>query len=227
MSAIAENIKMVLAEIPANVKLVAISKTHEPEVIMEAYNAGHKIFGENKVQELVRKYELMPKDIEWHLVGHLQTNKVKYIAPIVQLIHSVDSLTLLKEINRQALKNNRTIQCLLQVYIATEETKFGLSEAELIQILDSPEYTELKNIEITGLMGMASFTDDIEKIKSEFRYLTNVYQKIKNDFFFNKRTFKELSMGMSSDYLLAIQQGSTMVRVGSKIFGERDYQTSI
>jgi pyridoxal phosphate enzyme (YggS family) len=220
---VAENLNLVKAEIPATVTLVAISKTNSPEKIMEAYRSGQKIFGENKVQELVPKYEQLPKDIQWHMVGHLQSNKVKYIAPFVQLIHSVDSLGLLIEINKQALKNNRIINCLLQVYIASEETKFGLDQTELTALIHSNELDRLKNIEIVGLMGMASFTNNPETIKSEFRSLVSIFHSLKSGIFKDKPNFKELSMGMSSDYLLAIQEGSTMVRVGSKIFGERHY----
>jgi PLP dependent protein len=220
---IADNIKLVQGEIPPHVKLVAISKTYGPEKIMEAYTAGQKIFGENKVQELVNKYEQLPKDIEWHMVGHLQSNKVKYIAPFVHLIHSVDSLGLLIEINKQALKNSRIIPCLLQVYIASEETKFGLDNADLNAVIASEEFQNLKNIEIVGLMGMASFTTDAEKIKTEFRSLVAAFQMLKAGFYKKQPGFKELSMGMSSDYSIAINEGSTIVRVGSKIFGGRNY----
>lgn len=217
------NLKIVKSSLPSNVKLVAISKTHPAEVVMEAYNAGQRIFGENKVQEMVAKYEAMPKDIEWHLIGHLQSNKVKYIAPFVSLIHSVDSLKLLDVINKEAEKEGRTIDCLLQIYIATEETKFGLSFEELEEVLKSPEYQKMKNIRVVGLMGMASFTENTEKVKSEFRYLTNTFKHIKDLYFIDIPDFKEISMGMSGDYEIAIEEGSTMVRIGSSIFGHRDY----
>lgn len=220
------NINQIKDEIPAHVTLVAISKTHPPAIIMEAYNAGQSIFGENKVQELVSKYEVMPKDIEWHLVGHLQTNKVKYIATFVNLIHSVDSLKLLKEIDKQAAKNNRVINCLFQMHIAEEETKFGLAHDELVDILKSQEFRLLKNIQIVGLMGMATFTDDMEQVRKEFRGLSIFFNQVKKDFFNNSSDFITLSMGMSSDYRVAIEEGSTMIRVGSNIFGDRFYGTN-
>lgn len=220
---IQSNLERIKATIPDNVTLVAISKTHPAEVVMEAYNAGQRIFGENKVQEMVLKYEALPKDIAWHLVGHLQSNKVKYIAPFLSLIHSVDSLKLLDVINKEAEKEGRTIDCLLQMYIATEETKFGLSSEELEELLKSPEYQKMKNVRVVGLMGMASFTDNTEKVKSEFRYLTDTFKHIKNLYFRDIPDFKEISMGMSGDYEIAIEEGSTMVRIGSSIFGHRDY----
>lgn len=222
--AIAENIKTILSEIPSSVTLVAISKTKPLEAIMEAYSTGHKIFGENKVQELTTKYEQLPKDIEWHLVGHLQTNKVKYIAPFVSLIHSVDSLSLLKEIDKQGKKNNRIIRCLLQVYIASEETKFGLSEDELNELIHSEELRSLANVSICGLMGMATFTEDTSRIRKEFNSLYHIFQRLKETWYANHPEFKEISMGMSSDYRIAIEEGSTMVRIGSDIFGERNYK---
>jgi PLP dependent protein len=220
---IAENLIKLKAEIPSHVKLIAISKTNGPEKIMEAYEAGQKIFGENKVQELLPKYEQLPKDIEWHMVGHLQSNKVKYIAPFVKLIHSVDSLNLLKEIDKQAIKNNRKIECMFEVYIASEETKFGLDEPDLLEIINTDKFKSLKNVEIVGLMGMASFTNNTNLIRSEFQKLKALFLKVKTEKFNDKTSFNELSMGMSSDYKLAIEEGSTMVRVGSKIFGERHY----
>jgi len=220
---IQSNLERIKATIPDNVTLVAISKTHPAEVVMDAYNAGQRIFGENKVQEMVSKYEALPKDIEWHLVGHLQSNKVKYIASFVSLIHSVDSLKLLDVINKEAEKEGRIIDCLLQMYIATEETKFGLSSEELEVLLKSPECQKMKNIRLVGLMGMASFTDNTEKVKSEFRYLTNTFKHIKDLYFRDIPDFKEISMGMSGDYEIAIEEGSTMVRIGSSIFGHRDY----
>jgi PLP dependent protein len=220
---IQSNLERIKATIPDNVTLVAISKTHPAEIVMEAYNAGQRIFGENKVQEMVTKYEALPKDIDWHLVGHLQSNKVKYIAPFVSLIHSVDSLKLLDVINKEAEKEGRIINCLLQMYIATEETKFGLSSEELEDLLKSSEYKKMKNIRVVGLMGMASFTDNTEKVKSEFRYLTRTFKHLKDLYFKDIQDFKEISMGMSGDYEIAIEEGSTMVRIGSSIFGHRDY----
>ncbi|QKG80499.1 YggS family pyridoxal phosphate-dependent enzyme [Tenuifilum thalassicum] len=220
---IADKLNTIKSELPSHVKLIAVSKTHPVEAIMEAYNAGHRLFGENKVQELVSKYEQMPKDIEWHLIGHLQTNKVKYIAPFVSLIHSVDSLKLLKTINKEAAKNNRVIDCLLQVHIAQEETKFGLSTQELHDILKSPELDQLNNIRICGLMGMATFTDNIQQVRNEFRNLKNIFDEVKNANFQTESFFKEISMGMSGDYRIAIEEGSTMVRIGSNIFGHRIY----
>lgn len=219
---IAENYLAIQSSLPKEVTLVVVSKTHPVEKIMEVYIAGHRIFGENKVQEMEEKYHQMPKDIQWHLIGHLQTNKVKFIAPFVHLIHSVDSLKLLQEINKQALKNNRIINCLLQIYIANEETKFGLSTEEAEQLMHSKEFTELKNICITGVMGMATNTDNKEQIKNEFHSLTMFFDKIKQHSTFNFQ-LQTISMGMSSDYALAIEQGSTMIRVGSSVFGERNY----
>lgn len=204
-----------------HVKLIAVSKTKSEEEIMEAYNAGQRVFGENQVQELADKYEHLPKDIEWHLIGHLQTNKVKYIAPFIHLIHSVDSLKLLKEIDKQASKNNRVIDCLLQIYIADEETKFGLGFDEAIELLRSEEFAELKHIRITGVMGIATNTDNEKQIKDEFYELRTFFTGLKQSFFRNQDYFKEVSMGMSSDYKEAIKQGSTMIRVGSTIFGKR------
>jgi|TARA_B100000959_G_scaffold40450_1_gene40062 pyridoxal phosphate enzyme (YggS family) len=215
---ISENLNNLYHSIGKSVKLVAVSKTKSNEEIMEAYEAGQKIFGENKVQELVSKYNSLPKDIEWHMVGHLQKNKVKYIASFIKLIHSVDNFKLLKEINRQAKKYNATIDCLLQIKIASEETKFGLSIDQVRLMLESEEFKSLKNISIIGLMGMASFTNNEEILKNEFNYL--------NDFFDGLRVtypnITVLSMGMSNDHKLAIQYGSNMVRVGSLIFGERN-----
>ncbi|MCO6498747.1 MAG: YggS family pyridoxal phosphate-dependent enzyme [Vicingus serpentipes] len=216
---IANNIKKLTSQIPETVTLVAVSKTKPNEAILEAYHAGQRVFGENKVQELVQKYEDLPKDIEWHLIGHLQTNKVKYIAPFVNLIHAIDSLKLLKEINKQALKNNRTIPCLLQVKIAQEESKFGLSYDEAEHLLNSEELKRLTNINIVGLMGMSTNTSNKEQIKKEFRSLHHFYQKLS---MLNPQ-LSTLSMGMSGDYQIAIQEGSTMIRVGSTIFGDRNY----
>lgn len=202
-------------------KLVAVSKTKPVPLIEEAYNEGIRIFGENKVQELADKYEKLPKDIEWHMIGHLQRNKVKYIAPFVALIHSIDSLKLLKEVDKQAKKNNRVIDCLLQVHIAEEETKFGLSSEELMELISSEELSELKNIRIVGLMGMATFTENKAQIKKEFHGLKVLFDKTSNISFPKNVVMKELSMGMSGDYEIAIEEGSTLIRVGSAIFGER------
>ena len=216
---IAENIQKLKSEIPSHVTLVAVSKTKPAEAVMEAYNAGHGTFGENKVQEMSGKYEQLPKDIEWHLIGHLQSNKVKYIAPFVHLIHSVDSLKLLQEINKQAAKSDRVIDCLLQVHIAMEETKFGLSFEEAEDIMNSGELKSLANIRIRGLMGMATFTENEQTVRNEFRSLAQFFNKIKAAN--NDPRFDILSMGMSGDYKIAIEEGSTMIRVGSSIFGSR------
>jgi hypothetical protein len=223
MTYIKDKISSLIKEIPQKVTLVAITKTHPHKMIMEAYDAGHRVFGENKVQEMVGKSEVLPKDIEWHMVGHLQSNKVKYIAPFVSLIHSIDSLKLLIEVNKQASKCGRIINCLLQMRIAEEETKFGLSFDEIVELLNSNEYKVLKNISLLGLMGMATFTDDMEQVRKEFRGLSNTFKQIKNTFFPKNDNFKILSMGMSSDYKVAIEEGSSMIRVGSIIFGERIY----
>jgi pyridoxal phosphate enzyme (YggS family) len=216
-----KKIKEYLNELPENVTLVAVSKTKPEELIIEAYDIGQRIFGENKVQDLALKYEDLPKDILWHMIGHLQTNKVKYIAPFVSLIHAVDSYKLLKEINKEAKKNKRTIDCLFQIYIAKEETKFGLNEEELYEILNSDKFAELENIRIVGLMGMATNTDDTEIVKNEFASLKNLFTELKSSNFKQKEYFKEISMGMSGDYKIAVEQGSTMVRIGSSIFGSR------
>ncbi|MFC2118302.1 YggS family pyridoxal phosphate-dependent enzyme [Bacteroidota bacterium] len=218
---ISENLKQVLSTIPPGVKLVAVSKTKPNKDIMAAYNAGHKIFGENKVQDLARKYDELPKDIEWHMIGHLQSNKVKYIAPFVDMIEAVDSMKLLKLINKEAIKNNRVINCLLQIHIAEEEEKFGFNTDEIIEILNSREFKEIRNIKICGLMGMSTFTYDEDQVKKEFFYLKKCFDKIKPEYFPNDPDFKEISMGMSGDYKIAIEQGSTMVRIGSSIFGSR------
>ncbi len=218
---ITENLKSVLAEIPEHVTLVAVSKTKPNSAIEEAYTAGQRVFGENRVQELTDKYESLPKDIQWHLIGHLQRNKVKYIAPFVSLIHAVDSLKLLKEINKEAKKNDRIIDCLLQFYIADEETKFGLSFEEAQELLESSEFSEMRNVSIVGLMGMATFTDNQDQIREEFRTLENNFQIIKSHYFKFNDGFKHLSMGMSGDYKIAIEEGSTMIRIGSTLFGSR------
>ena len=220
---ITENLQKVKKNIPENVKLVAVSKTKPAETILEAYNAGHKIFGENKVQELVQKYSELPKDIEWHFIGHLQTNKVKYIIPFVHLIHSVDSMKLLKVINKEAKKSDRLVNCLLQLKIAREETKFGMAEEEVDDMIQSEEIKELSNITITGLMGMATYSDDINLVSSEFRKLYTIFKRLQAMYFNTSPAFKEISMGMSHDYQLALNEGTTIVRIGSLIFGERYY----
>lgn len=218
---IAKNIAEIKKSLPEGLKLVAVSKKKSPEIIMQAYHAGHKILGENKAQDLVHKYEKLPKDIEWHFIGHLQTNKAKYLVPFVSMIHSIDSFKILKTVNKEAQKNNRTIPCLLQFHIAQESSKFGLSEEEAHEILDSEEYKTLKNISIVGVMGMATFTDDEMQVRNEFRFLKRIFDKLKKEYFPRKKGFKEISMGMSDDYSIAVEEGSTMVRVGSKIFGAR------
>mgnify|MGYP003666340875 CR=1 FL=1 len=215
---IAENLKKIKSELSEQISLIAVSKTKPVSQILEAYEAGHRDFGENKAQEMTEKWEEMPKDIQWHMIGHLQRNKVKYIAPYVHLIHAVDSLKLLKEINKQAQKNNRIINCLLQVYIAKEETKFGFDPEEITQLLESEEFKNLKHIRIKGLMGMATFTKNTAQIEKEFQFLKSFFDQLKN-----KYGMTELSTGMSGDYPLALQYGSTMVRIGSAIFGERNY----
>jgi pyridoxal phosphate enzyme (YggS family) len=219
---IAANISAIKKEIGIrNVKLIAVSKTKPVESILEAYEAGHRLFGENMVQELVEKHEKLPKDIEWHLIGHLQTNKVKYIAPFINLIHSVDSLKLIQEINKQALKHDRIIDCLLQLEIADEETKFGMDMAEAIEFLRSKEFQELKNVRICGVMGIATLTDNPKMTTEEFYELKTFFNGLKDTFFRKDPAFKEISMGMSGDYKLAIEEGSTLIRLGSTIFGGR------
>ncbi|QKJ64051.1 YggS family pyridoxal phosphate-dependent enzyme [Flavobacterium sp. M31R6] len=214
---IQSNLQNIKSTLPELVTLVAVSKTKPVSDLMEAYNAGQRVFGENKIQEMVDKWEQMPKDIEWHMIGHVQTNKVKFMAPFVSLIHGVDSLKLLEEIDKQALKNNRIIDCLLQIYIAEEESKFGLDEEELTTLLASPTFKEMKNIRIVGLMGMATFTDNQNQIKKEFTHLKSIFDQST----IHNSQFTILSMGMSGDYQLAISCGSTMVRIGSSIFGGR------
>lgn len=220
---VTENLISIKKTLPKHVTLVAVSKNQPIEKILEVYHFGQKIFGENYVQELVNKTALLPKDIEWHFIGHLQSNKVKYIAPFVSLIHGVDSFKLLKEINKQGKKNNRTINCLLQVHIAKEETKFGLNEEELYEILNSDELKNLQHIYIVGLMGMASNTTNTDDIRNEFLQLKNLFHTIQSKFKANNINVTTLSMGMSSDYPLAIECGSNMVRIGSSIFGARNY----
>jgi len=222
-----EAYKKIKAELDSQgVTLVAVSKTKPASDIQQLYNLGHRDFGENYVQELVEKESLLPKDIRWHFIGHLQSNKVKYIAPFAHLIHGVDSLKLLKEINKQALKNNLVINCLLQVHIAQEETKFGMDENDLIEIEKSNQaITEMKYIKLQGLMGMASFSDDMQKVRNEFKSLKHLFDKY-SLLLTPDSPLATLSMGMSSDYKIAIEEGSTMVRIGSLLFGERNYTTS-
>ena len=217
------NLKEVLTSLPAQVKLVAVSKFHPNESIEQAYRAGQRIFGESKVQEPTGKYETLPKDIEWHFIGHLQTNKVKYIAPYIAMIHAVDSYKLLAEIDKQAAKNGRVIPCLLEIHIAQEESKYGFTFQECREMLEAGEWKNLTHICIAGLMGMATFTEDETEIKREFDSLKQFFNEIKQNYFADRDTFREISMGMSHDYPLAIEAGSTLVRVGSKIFGERIY----
>ena len=220
---IKENLNKVGATIPNNVTLIAVSKTKPVADLQEAYDAGQRIFGENKALEMRDKYQELPKDIQWHFIGHLQTNKIKYIAPFVNLIHSIDSISLLEAVNKEAVKNNRVIDCLLQFHIAQEDTKFGLDLKEAEEILKSESYKNLKNINIVGVMGMATFTDDENQIKNEFKHIFDV---LKECYFKDNDSFKEISMGMSDDYPIAIEEGATMVRVGSKIFGARSYSVN-
>ncbi len=216
---IKENLDKIKNSLPRYVTLVAVSKTKPNAAILEAYKAGQRVFGENKIQEMTQKWEELPRDIQWHMIGHVQRNKVKYMAAYVSLIHGVDSFKLLKEIDKQAKKNERTIDCLLQIHIAEEDTKFGLDENELINIFNSDGYKELKNINIIGLMGMATFTQNENQIKKEFKKLHSIFEGIKN----SDTSVSTLSMGMSGDYKMAIAEGSTMVRIGSSIFGARNY----
>lgn len=217
---IQENLNQIKSELPPHVTLVAVSKTKPVSVIMEAYNAGQRVFGENKIQEMVEKYEQMPKDIEWHMIGHVQRNKVKYMAPFVHLIHGVDNLKLLIEINKEAKKHNRIINCLLQIKIASEDSKFGMAPDEASGIIQSKSFSELKNINVIGFMGMATFTEDQNQIEQEFRVLKTTFDNLKTLETFNFKP-TTISMGMSGDYKLAIACGSTMIRVGSSIFGHR------
>ena len=219
---ISTNLNNIKSQLPEHVTLVAVSKTKPVSDLMEAYTAGQRIFGENKIQEMVEKYELMPKDIEWHMIGHVQRNKVKYMASFVALIHGVDNFKLLKEINKQALKHNRVINCLLQIKIASEDSKFGMTAQNAKKILNSEEFTELKNIKVIGLMGMATFTDNENQLKKEFNLLTQIFNSLKGISTENCE-LETISMGMSGDYKLAIDSGSTMIRVGSSIFGVRNY----
>lgn len=217
---IKNNIEQFTQELPSGCRLVAVSKTQPADKLRQAYDAGQRMFGENKAQELAAKYEMLPRDIEWHMIGHLQTNKVKYIAPFVHLIHSVDSLKLLTEINKQAGKVSRVINCLIQIHIAAEDTKFGFSQTEALELLNSDQFRLLQNIQVTGLMGMATLTDNQTQIRQEFKSLKTLFDKIKS-MKLPSTDMKELSIGMSSDYKLALAEGSTLVRIGTAIFGER------
>lgn len=216
---IKDNLLEIKSELPDGVTLVAVSKTKPNEAVLQAYEAGQRVFGENKVQEMVAKWEALPKDIEWHMIGHLQRNKVKYMAEFVSLIHGVDSLKLLKEIDKQAQKHNRVISCLLQMHIAEEDTKFGLDQSELTELINSEAFKAMENIKIVGLMGMATFTDDETQIHKEFAQLKSIFDALQGDL----PDISILSMGMSGDYTIAIEEGSTMVRIGSSIFGARNY----
>ncbi len=218
---VTQQLKKIKSTIPENITLVAVSKTKPNSLITEAYQTGQRHFGENKVQELVDKHDALPKDIHWHFIGHLQTNKVKYIAPFIHLIHAVDSLKLLKEIDKQGEKNKRTIDVLIQFHIAKEESKFGLSFQDAIDLFDEIPYLQLNNIRIVGVMGMATNTTDIEQIRTEFKTLKKYFDLIKSNYYRFTPYFKEISMGMSGDYQIAIEEGSTMVRIGSLIFGGR------
>ncbi len=222
MTDIELNIKNLREQIPPQVKLVAVSKTKPVSDILEAYNTGQRIFGENRVQELLNKKDLLPADIEWHLIGHLQTNKVKLIVPFISMIQSVDSFRLLKTINDEARKINRKINCLLQLHIAREETKFGFSIQEVTEMIDDSSFRELDSVRTCGLMGMATFTDDEKVVRSEFGYLAGCFRNLLSSRFSGNPDFKEISMGMSGDFYIAIEEGSTMIRIGSLIFGERN-----
>ena len=221
------NIENIKKSIPDGTRLIAVSKTKPVEMLQEAYDAGQRLFGENKALEMRDKHEVLPKDIEWHFIGHLQTNKVKYIAPFVRLIHSIDSLQLLQTVEKEAAKHDRVIDCLLQFHIATEETKFGLNLDEARQLLESPEYKAMEHVRICGVMGMATNTDDMALVRREFASLRNIFETLKKDYFAGDAAFGEISMGMSHDYPIAIEEGATLVRIGSSIFGARDYGTPV
>lgn len=220
---IKDNLSNLLEQIPEKAKLVAVSKTMPNDVIMEAYNAGQRLFGENKVQELTAKQPDLPSDIEWHFIGHLQRNKVKYIADFVSMIHAVDSLRLLKEINKQAERSERVINCLLQFHIAEESTKFGMDLDEGAALVKELQKAPLNHVRISGVMGMGTFTDDMELVRKEFQNLRNIFEQLKTNYFAQDENFKEISMGMSNDFQVAIEEGSTIIRIGSTIFGERNY----
>ena len=220
---IKENLERIKETIPNGVTLVAVSKTKPISDIQEAYDAGQRVFGENYPQELRDKHEVLPQDIQWHFIGHLQTNKIKYIIPFVTLIHSIDTANLLEAVNKEAKKHDRVVDCLLQFHIALEETKFGLDLEEARQLLDSDAFKTMENVRICGVMGMGTFTDDMEEVRKEFKHLKSIFETLKQDYFANHPQFKEISMGMSEDYPIAIEEGATLIRVGSKIFGPRVY----
>lgn len=218
---IAQNLTQIKSQLPPGVKLVAVSKFKPVADIQEAYNAGQRAFGENRVQELADKQPQLPTDIEWHMIGHLQSNKIKYMAPFVHLIHGVDSFKLLQEIDKQAQKAGRVLNCLLQIHIAQEDTKFGFSKTEVIEMLNSEAFNKLTNVQVCGVMGMATMTDDEALVRAEFRELKHLFDELKSTYFTQKQTFKEISMGMSGDYRIAVEEGSTIVRIGSSVFGSR------
>ncbi|MBO6026931.1 MAG: YggS family pyridoxal phosphate-dependent enzyme [Bacteroidales bacterium] len=220
---IKENLERIRATVPTGVTLVAVSKTKPVSDLQEAYDAGQRVFGENHALEMRDKHEVLPNDIQWHFIGHLQTNKIKYIIPFVTLIHSIDTANLLEAVNKEAKKHNRVVDCLLQFHIAQEETKFGLDMDEARQLLESEAFQQMENIRICGVMGMATFTDDEVEIRKEFKRLKEIFDTLKKDYFAGQPQFKEISMGMSEDYPIAIEEGATLVRVGSKIFGPRNY----
>ncbi len=221
---IKENLNKIRATLPEGVTLVAVSKTKPVSDLQEAYDAGQRVFGENHALEMRDKHEALPQDIQWHFIGHLQTNKIKYIIPFVTLIHSIDSANLLEAVNKEAKKHDRVVDCLLQFHIAQEETKFGLDLEEARQLLDSEAFKQMENVRICGVMGMATFTDDEAEVRKEFKHLKAIFDTLKHDYFANQPQFKEISMGMSDDYPIAVEEGATMVRVGSKIFGARFYK---
>ena len=220
---IKENLEKIRATLPEGVTLVAVSKTKPVSDLQEAYDAGQRVFGENYPQEMRDKHEVLPQDIQWHFIGHMQTNKIKYIIQYVTLIHSIDTASLLEAVNKEAKKHDRVVDCLLQFHIALEETKFGLDLNEARQLLDSEEYKQMENVRICGVMGMGTFTDDMEEVRKEFKHLKSIFDTLKSDYFADQPQFKEISMGMSEDYPIAIEEGATLIRVGSKIFGARVY----
>jgi pyridoxal phosphate enzyme (YggS family) len=224
VSDIASNLSLIREQLPPGTKLIAVSKTRPVRDILEAYEAGQKYFGENRVQELLGKKDLVPWDVEWHQIGHLQSNKVKYIVPFISMIQSIDSYKLLSIVNSEASRINRVIKCLLQLHIASEETKFGFSMEELSDALGENDFKQMNNVRICGVMGMATFTTDYEQVKQEFCYLKECFNVLKNRYFYNQNHFREISMGMSGDYKIAIEAGSTMIRIGSLVFGERNNQ---
>ncbi|MBQ9639409.1 MAG: YggS family pyridoxal phosphate-dependent enzyme [Bacteroidales bacterium] len=223
MTSVAQNLQFVRSSIKEGVRLIAVSKTKPVAMLQEAYDAGQRLFGENKAQEMREKHQALPEEVEWHFIGHLQSNKVKYIAPFVRMIHSIDSLALLQVVDKEAEKHGRVIDCLLQFHIATEETKFGLSEEEAVALLESDNYKAMNHVRLCGVMGMATNTEDTALVRQEFRHLREIFQRIKQHSFAEATYFKELSMGMSHDYAIAMDEGATLVRVGSAIFGQRNY----